>query len=154
VEPHYSHTLVPLTFGGELSSLSAILLNDQYYSLILRERTALYGLNVVNPAGLIALKIRAYQELSERRLRGEPVDSFDIRKHRTDVLRLGLLLDGTTRTEVGGTIKSDIDRFIQECREEKPDWKNLASSLGVPKNVVDARILDRISGHFTEGQRA
>ena len=54
----------------------------------------LYNLNVVNPAGLIALKIRAYHDLSDRRMRGESVDSFDIKKHRTDVLRLGLLLDG------------------------------------------------------------
>lgn len=155
LEPARNRLIAPLTITDDVSALSAILLDESYYSLIMKERTLLSGLNVVSPAGLIALKVRAYHDLNERRLRGELVDSYDIKKHKYDVLRLGLLLDGISHSEVPQSIKAEIDRFIRDCRNDSPDWKNLATSLGMPKNAVDERILDRIesSFHQTQGEQ-
>jgi hypothetical protein len=86
--------------------LSAILLNDDYYSLVREQHNEEKNLPFANPAALIPLKSRAYLDLAERAAKGEKVKGEDIAKHRTDVFRIAATLPG----EAGPAIPSGDPR--------------------------------------------
>lgn len=85
--------LTPLPVEEDASSLSAILLDNNYYNFIRAGRQEIDGLPWVGVAQLIALKARAWLDLSERGSRGEQIDSKTIKKHKNDVFRLYQILD-------------------------------------------------------------
>lgn len=111
--------LTPVPFGEDVSSLSAILLHDDYYDFIHAQTTELSGVRVVSELCLIPLKARAWLDLSERAQAGEAIDSKDIRKHLTDVLRLAQLLDGEAIAAMPDSIRDDVRRFIEKAA---PSW--------------------------------
>jgi hypothetical protein len=108
--------LVPIPADEDISSLSAVLLDKDYYSLVLQHRTARHGLPVLAEAALIPLKARAWIDLSRRKAEGQEVDAHNIRKHATDILRLSLLLSPTTRVEVTATVRNDMSGFLAGVR--------------------------------------
>jgi hypothetical protein len=81
--------VIPVEIDENSADLSAILLDDDYYALILEHRREDDGLPFVTPEALIPLKARAWIDMTERQRKGEKIDSKDIQKHRTDVFRLG-----------------------------------------------------------------
>ena len=66
--------LTPIPFDDEASSLSAILLNEDYYSFILSGKQFVKGLPIVSAEFLIPLKARAYLDLIERQREGKLVN--------------------------------------------------------------------------------
>lgn len=117
--------LTPLAMEDEISSLSAILLDEEYYHFLLDGKILLDGIPVLDAEHLIPFKIRAFLDLSERKLKGESIDSKNIRKHKNDVLRLSILLTGETRITVPEGIYGDIVLYLQKMRQEKIDIKQL-----------------------------
>lgn len=110
--------LTPIPFDEAISSLSAILLDDEYYAFIMEGRREVDGLPWVGEDRLIPLKAIAWLELSERRQRGEPVDAKNVRKHANDVLRLSQLLAATTRIALQGRIADDMRRFLEAAASD------------------------------------
>ena len=86
--------LTPIPIEEEISSLSAILLNEEYYNFIQSHKTQIDEISLLSIEGLIALKIKAWLDLSERKSNGEQIDSKDIKKHKNDILRLFVSLPG------------------------------------------------------------
>ena len=84
--------LTPIPIGDAVSSLSAILLDRSYYNWICSGREEIDGLLVVGAPHLIPLKAKAWMDLSDRKAAGEDIDSRDVKKHRSDVIRLLPLL--------------------------------------------------------------
>jgi hypothetical protein len=80
--------IVPVLVSEDVSSLSAILMDEDYYSLIIAGKRRVGSLTVLDPAYLVPLKARAWIDLTSRQASGERVDANDIKKHRNDVLRL------------------------------------------------------------------
>jgi hypothetical protein len=80
--------LTPIPIDEEVSSLSAILLHDDYYALIHQHRREVAGISLVDEICLIPLKAKAWLDLTQRKQLGESVDSKNIKKHRTDIFRL------------------------------------------------------------------
>lgn len=76
--------LVPIHIDDDVSSLSAILLNEAYYQALLNGRIVVGGLSVLRPEWLIPFKAKAWLDLRDK----AGVDSADIRKHRNDIIRL------------------------------------------------------------------
>lgn len=74
----------------EVSSLSAILLNEDYYSVLLSGKVAVQELSVLRPEYLLLFKAKAFLDLSARKANGEHVDSRDIKKHKNDILRIAM----------------------------------------------------------------
>ena len=95
-----------------VSSLSAILLDDDYYAFIMEGRREIDGLSWVGEDRLIPLKAIAWLDLSARKERGDPVNAKNIRKHANDVLRLSQLLAASTRIPLTGKIAGDMRRFL------------------------------------------
>ena len=67
--------LTPLLIDDEISSLSAILLNEAYYELLKTGQKMVDGIPALSPTCLIPFKAKAWLDLKERKLNGDQVDS-------------------------------------------------------------------------------
>lgn len=111
--------LTPVPIDEAVESLSAILLDADYYRFIHANKRMLAGVNVVNDRCLIPLKARAWLDLRDRKAAGDDsVDSKHIRKHRGDVLRLAQLLTAGSRVDLADSIARDMQRFTAELAPE------------------------------------
>jgi len=128
--------LTPLPVEEDASSLSAILLDNDYYDFIRAGRQEIDGLPMVGAAQLIALKARAWLDLTERAGRGEQIDSKTIKKHKNDVFRLYQILDPTSDPEAPETVKKDIREFISRMRVEEDDLKSLGLRTGTRDGIL------------------
>lgn len=61
--------LTPLPVSDEISSLSAIMLDEDYYQLMLAGRRTLDGISVLGAEHLILFKIKAWLDLTQKRPR-------------------------------------------------------------------------------------
>lgn len=142
--------LTPISVGESVSSLSAILLDENYYELLHRHTREIAGISIVSEEGLIPLKARAWLDLTARKAGGEPIDNKDITKHKNDVLRLYQLLNPDLRIELPETVRKDFVAFLKAIA---PDLQpSLLKQLGIvsvhPTEVL--QILRMIYG-ITEG---
>lgn len=80
--------LTPLPLDDEISSLSAILMDADYYQSLREGKVVLNDIPVLDAAHLIPFKAEAWLDLIERSRNGEHVDSKNIRKYKNDVFRL------------------------------------------------------------------
>ena len=128
--------LTPLPVEEDISSLSAILLDNHYYDFIRAGRQESDGLPMVGAAQLIALKARAWLDLSERASRGEQIDSKTIKKHKNDVFRLYQILDPAIDPEAPENVKKDIGDFISRMRTEEIDLKSLGLRTGTRDDIL------------------
>lgn len=109
--------LMPLHIDDEVSSLSAILLNDDYYHFLLDGRTVTDGISILDAEHIIPLKMKAWLDLKDKKAQGLHVNSRDIRKHRLDVFRLFQLVREGQRIVVPTSVGTDIDDFISQMQE-------------------------------------
>jgi hypothetical protein len=117
--------LTPLPIDEDISSLSAILLDDDYYAFLRSGKVVIDGITVLGAAYLIPFKAKAWLDLSERKSSGEQVDSKNIRKHKNDVFRLTDLIDPETTVSAPDAILRDIREFAERMKEEAVDLKQL-----------------------------
>ena len=117
--------LTPIPIDEEISSLSAILLDEEYYLFIHQGKRDIGGLSVLNPEWLIPLKARAWLNLSAQFNRGASIDEKDIRKHKNDIVRLYQLLTTNTRMLLPETIKQDMQKILNEFSKNPPDLRAL-----------------------------
>ncbi len=128
--------LTPLPVEEEASSLSAILLDNDYYNFICAGRQEIDGVTTVSAAQLIALKARAWLDLTEREAQGEKIDSKTIKKHKNDVFRLYQILDPTTASVTPEAVKKDMREFIQRMSDEDVDLKSLGLRTGTRDGIL------------------
>lgn len=131
-------TFIPIVIDEEISSLSAILLDDEYYAFLKNGRQVLNGISVLVPTHLIAFKARAYIDLTRRKENGFNVDSVDIKKHKNDIFRLSQLLTGQEAVECGSRVREDIRTFFSLIKNEVIDMK----VLGIP--ATQAQVIELI----------
>jgi len=117
---HDNAHLTPIPINEEVSSLSAIILDDVYYSFIHESKKESDGFSIVPPETLVPLKAKAWLNLTQRREAGENVDEKDIKKHRNDVFRLFQVIAPGTRIVIPATIKDDLKRFLQAVEADPP----------------------------------
>ena len=135
--------LTPLPLEEDISSLSAILLDNEYYAFIREGSIEADGVPTVGAARLIALKARAWLDLTEREKRGEKIDSKTIKKHKNDVFRLFQILDPANDPAAPETVKRDIREFITRMRDEDVDLK----ALGI-RGATRELILEEIANAY------
>jgi hypothetical protein len=109
-----------------VSSLSAIILEEEYYAFLKEGIRAIAGIPVVGPEHLIPLKARAWLDLKGRKADGDKVDSSDINKHRNDVFRLYRRADPAPIGEVPPAVLTDVLRFISDVRLSTDEILRLA----------------------------
>ena len=119
--------ITPIHIDDSVSSLSAILLDDEYYKALMDGRVVRNGLSVLRPEYLILFKAKAFLDLKQRKDNGESVDSSDIKKHKKDILRIAAELVLESISELPATVKADIDAFIGTLEQEPFDSNSLKS---------------------------
>ena len=122
--------LIPIHIDDEVSSLSAILLNEDYYNVLLAGKVVVQELSVLRPEYLILFKAKAYMDLSDRKEKGETVDSHDIRKHKNDILRIAVEFVLESVSTLPTTIINDMEQFISRL-EAEPFDAGLLKNYGV-----------------------
>jgi hypothetical protein len=105
--------VTPIPAEEEASSLSAILLDKDYYDCLLSGRISVNGIPVLGAPMIIPFKAKAYLDMKARQEAGEPMKPKDMAKHRTDVFRLLAMLNPETLITITGAVKEDLARFLQ-----------------------------------------
>mgnify|MGYP006863459775 FL=1 len=121
--------IAPVAVEESVVSLSAILLEEDFYELVLSTRYDADGIQMVGVDGLIPLKARAYRDLVERRAAGGKVDLADIKKHRNDIFRLALTLPAAPGPEQPPRIVEVVRSFLDSFPEGSPDWPSIRQAL-------------------------
>jgi len=117
--------LTPLPIDDDISSLSAILLDDDYYEFLKEGKVTVDGITVLDAAFMIPFKAKAWIDLTDRKTMGEHIDSKNIRKHINDVFRLTELIDPSVRIETPQQVFSDMQEFTNRMEKESVDIKQL-----------------------------
>jgi hypothetical protein len=138
--------LTPLPIEEELSSLSAILMDNDYYAFIRAGTREVDGLPTVGVPHLIALKARASLDLAERQSKGEEIDSKAVKKHKNDVFRLFQILDPSIDPAAPEVVKNDIRAFISSLRGEDVDLK----AMGI-RSLTGDGVLEELAKVFRLG---
>lgn len=139
--------LTDIPTDEEASSLSAILLDDDYYKFTLDNTTLSEGLHHANDIALIVLKAKAFLNNKKRKEEGHNVQEDDIEKHRKDVIRLTSTLAGDARVEAPEVIKNDLQEYINIVRDQNPDIRPLMKNLGI-NNISLEQVLDQLVTTF------
>ena len=84
----YEEGIIPIHITEDVSSLSAILLNDDYYQFMMEGRKIVDDICVMDAAYLIPFKMFAWIDLTDKKKKGEHVNKRDLAKHKYDVFRL------------------------------------------------------------------
>lgn len=124
--------LTPIPVDDDLSSLSAILLNDEYYNFIIEHSQLVDGLHLANIAALICLKIVACLEIKNRLENGSLEDSKHLKKHKADIFRLAVLLAPNDKFELPLSIKNHVKLFTEITEGELPE-KSIFKEMGLGK---------------------
>lgn len=128
--------LTPLPMDEEISSLSAILLNEAYYELLKNGQTVIDGIPVLSPTCLIPFKAKAWLDLKERKASGEQVDNKNIKKHKNDVFRIAQLITADTRQALSVEIAEDMKKFLSEIENEDVDLKSIGVRGTDKKTII------------------
>ena len=117
--------LTPLPMDEDISSLSAILLDDDYYEFLKEGKVTLDGITVLAANYLIPFKAKAWLGLTKHKVLGQHIDDKNIKKHKNDVFRLTELVDPTNKITVPSSVYADIQEFVQRMQNESVDMKQL-----------------------------
>lgn len=127
--------LTPLPIDEDVSSLSAILLNADYYEFLKNGKTQINGVSILDAPYIIPFKAKAYLDLSFRKESGDVIDEKNIRKHKNDIFRLYELLNMNNPISINDYIKDDMRLFISKMEKESIDLKQL-THLPITKDEI------------------
>jgi len=140
--------LTPIPTDEDLSSLSAILMDADYYKLTIENSMVENGLHLANIESLICLKSKAFIDLRGRQAKGEQIDERNIRKHKNDVIRLAVLLTEETTMELPDSIALDMKEFMKVIKSEPPDYRAIGKNVGIPA-INGADIIEQLEQTFS-----
>ena len=134
-KPNYhleaSAPIVPIHIDDDVSSLSAILLNDDFYDFMLKGRTVIRGLSVLETGYIIPFKMMAWVNLMNEKTEGHHVNSRDLRKHKNDVFQLFQIVPEGETVEVTGDVADAVDKFLEMI----PGENIVFADLGIDSDI-------------------
>ena len=108
--------ITPLPFDEDVSSLSAIILDDGYYEFIQKHVSMVDGIPMLDVIHIIPLKMRAHIDLNRKHEAGRHVNDKDLVKHRGDIAKLALLLSAGDKLPLEGRMRDDAEAFISDFK--------------------------------------
>lgn len=121
--------LTPIPVGENISSLSAILLDEEYYLQTIGNSIIEEGIRIANPLSLLCLKVKAFINLREEKKSNPGVRSSDIKKHRDDVFKLlAMRIDPFSPIELSDTMRDEMSNFIDIIEKSLPN-QSICDSL-------------------------
>jgi len=138
--------LTPIPVDDDLTSLSAILLDDDYYKYVIEHSDNIDGLLLARKEALICLKAKAYLDIVERIDKGGKEDKKKLLKHKGDVFRLGVMLAQSDLFSLPEKMKAEIQVFVDRISENLPG-NEIFKEMGL--NAITARkVLNQIIKSF------
>lgn len=122
-----------LSIDEETVSLSAIILEEGYYELIMEHQITIDEVPTVDSLCLILLKMKACINLFQAKLEGKNINSEDIKKHKRDVFRIAQVLSGEERLSLSDNINKDVLEFMSHVKENPVILKDIK----VPGEIDD-----------------
>lgn len=142
-------TIEPIPIGQNVSSLSAIIMDDDFYHFTIDNSILTDGIRHASPIALIALKARAYLNLLNDKANGIHVNTKHIKKHRSDILKNAVVVSASP-VKCTTTIVNCVQDFIVSIRKDFNQLGlPLAKSLDVDVEVIEA-LLSHLSELFIE----
>lgn len=135
--------LTPIPVGEDVSSLSAILMDEEFYYFALAHSVTEDNLHVADTVGLMCLKMKAYLNLSEQE---PPAHSSDIRKHMSDVFKLMASGNIGEPVALSGNMKKDVAAFVERMEVSMPN-QQLQDSIQRSETFV-RQLLDEMKRIF------
>ena len=117
--------LGPIHISDDAISLSAILLDDEYYDFLKHGVTIVDDVSVLDLEYIVLFKMKAWLDLSERKNNGESIDSKTIKKHKNDIFRLSASIEKESRLPLSGRIEADAREFLSRVKIEPVNLKKL-----------------------------
>ena len=110
--------VVPIHIDDDTSSLSAILLNDDYYNFMMEGRKVVNGIPVLGAEYLIPFKMYAWLDLTAGKAKGAFAKEKDLKKHKYDVFRLMSIIDESSKIQLKGLVKEKTAEFLEKIKDE------------------------------------
>lgn len=138
----------PIPANEDVSSLSAILMDDEYYAFTKQQSIIDDDFRRATEIALICLKAKAYLDLNERRAKGEEIDRRKINKHRQDVFVLAATLTQGTSIQLPVTVKEDLRTFVEEMEVNPPDIKQALKNAKINAPIASITLLNQLRTTF------
>ena len=148
-EPSGYH-IEPIPLSEDLSSLSAIMMDDDNYELTVANSTEQDGVRIATPTTLICLKARAYLNLLKDRANGKHVNSKDIKKHKTDVLKLIATASIPEPVAVPQSVYDSVMEYAASIEKELPS-QSLQDALERDADAIQA-FVDTLKESFVASE--
>jgi hypothetical protein len=129
--------LVHIENTEDLSSFSAILLDDDYYNYAKEHATEMHSIQVIDKFALITLKARAYISNLQLKEAGHDIKQHNIDKHKNDVYRISFLIEDNDREDIAESMKNDLREFIRLIRINQIGTRDIAKKLGVAEMSME-----------------
>lgn len=146
--------LTPIPIGAEMRSLSAILMNEEYYAFTKDNSDIIGELHLATTPAIICLKVKAFLDIRERLLNEDWEDSNersnlerDYKKHRNDIIRVSLVLGSGDSIELKNPMAEDLISFIDIAKKDAINYKQIARNFGVGTMTRDD-IFNRLKDVF------
>jgi hypothetical protein len=137
--------------GQDVSSLSAILLDDDYYNFTLKNCEVIDGVRVPSDVALIALKAKAFLSNRQRKADGQSVRTIDIVKHRNDVIRLAVVIERSPADGVNFNMWRDMTEFVRVLGEEQDTVRDVLKETAF-RGIERAEIVEVLRVVFNLAQ--
>lgn len=131
IELDEGQRIIPIDPDEGLYSLSAIMLDKEYFEMIKNNIVDIDGVPCSNSQATILLKMSAMYDLYHR-------EDKKWKKHRRDILKLALLLTGDERIVLTGRMIDDVNFFMEHLDTLIPkEIKQIVSgAVSINKDVV------------------
>lgn len=127
--------IIPVHIDDEISSLSAIVLNDDFYNFMMQGRRLVSEISILDAAYLIPFKMFAWIDLTNRRAAGEHVNERDLKKHKNDVFRLLEIIPEGTSIAVNGLVREKVAEFLERIKEEPLALQQIGVSISKEQGI-------------------
>jgi hypothetical protein len=130
--------LTPLPIDEEAASLSAILLDSDYYAFLKGMVRVIDGIPVLDEAAVIPFKAFAWLNFSREQREGGS-DDKNAKKHRNDVARLLQLLSPDSDYELPTSVHADTAEFTQAVANAE-DFEPKQFGVAMTREAVVERL--------------
>lgn len=110
--------IIPIHIDDDISSLSAILLDEDFYEFMLRGRRVVADTSVLGAEYLIPFKMYAWLNLRTQKAAGGRVNDRDLKKHKNDIFRLLQIVSIGTVVPTTGKVHESIEQFLADIQDE------------------------------------
>ena len=135
--------IIPIHIDDGISSLSAILLNDDFYDFMLKGRRVVDDVSVLGADYIIPFKMYAWVDLKRRKANGEHVNDRDYKKHKNDVFRLLQIVDPEEDIATEGLVRESVETFLTEVVPEpvRTEQMGLQITMGEALEILRSKYL-------------